>query len=101
MEKFLPIGSIVILNGAEKRLMITGYLVKESENNQEFDYSGCIYPYGIMDAEKTLLFNHEQINYIYNYGICDEECKEYLNYLKKASEELKNVEIPTLVSENN
>jgi len=73
-EKFLPIGSIVLLKGASKRLMITGFCVTPTnENNKMYDYSGCLYPEGIISNEQTALFNHDQIEQIFALGYSDEE----------------------------
>ena len=50
-EKYLPIGTVVLLKGAEKRVMITGFCateLKESDETKTWDYSGCIYPEGFI-----------------------------------------------------
>ena len=45
----LPIGSVVLLNEAEKKLMIIGILQRNGE--EVFDYVGCPYPEGLLDSE--------------------------------------------------
>ena len=79
MKKLLPIGSIVLLNDSNKKLMITGRLQKEvSDKNQtQWDYSACLYPQGNLSPESTLLFNHEQIERVYFIGFQDIEELEY------------------------
>ena len=73
-NKFLPIGSIVLLKGASKRLMITGFcVVPDEDKNKIFDYSGCLYPEGIISNEQTALFNHDQIDKVFSIGYSDEE----------------------------
>ena len=43
----LPIGSVVILKGANTKMMILGYLKYGPENRTDiFDYAGCLYPQG-------------------------------------------------------
>ena len=55
-EKYLPIGSVVLLKNATKRLMVTGFLVSSKEFPEKvFDYSGCLYPEGIITSEQTAL----------------------------------------------
>ncbi len=77
LENFLPIGSVVLLKGAKKRLMITGYcLTDKNDNNKKYDYCGCLYPEGIVDANKIALFNHSQIDKVYFIGMQDVE--EYI-----------------------
>lgn len=77
-EKYLPIGSVVLLKNATKRLMVTGFLVSSKEFPEKvFDYSGCLYPEGIITSEQTALFDHEQIEKIYATGFSDPEEKSF------------------------
>ena len=44
-EKYLPIGTVVMLKGGEKRAMITGFCsVSEDDPEKIYDYNGCLYP---------------------------------------------------------
>ena len=89
-EKFLPVGSIVLLKGATKRVMVAGYLAIDNQNRDiVYDYSGCMYPEGFLGSDQTLLFNHDQIDKIYFDGFQDEEQDSFLKKLKDISEELK------------
>ena len=70
-EKFLPIGTVVMLKGATKRLMIAGFCAfengeEEKEERKIWDYSGCLYPEGFLQSNQTCLFDHEQIAEIYH-----------------------------------
>ncbi len=70
----LPIGSVVLLNDSEKRVMIMGFCqAKPEDTTKVYDYCGCLYPEGYMDSEHIYLFNHEQINQIYSVGYMEEE----------------------------
>lgn len=94
-EKYLPIGTVVMLKGGKKRLMITGFCaMPEEEQNKVFDYSGCMYPEGFLSSSQTGLFNHEQIETVYALGFSDEEEKEFQVKLKEivANEMNKNEE---------
>lgn len=83
-EKFLPIGSVVLLKEGTKRLMITGFCVIAKDNsNKIYDYCGCLYPEGIITSDQTALFNHEQIDKIYYIGLNDEENTEFQKTLKE------------------
>jgi len=84
MKEYLPIGSIVLLNGSDKKLMITGYHVEVKEGIKPFDYRGCFYPNGLRFAEEKLVFNHEQISEVLYKGLETEEQKEFLNRLNEA-----------------
>lgn len=87
-EKYLPIGTVVELKGATKKVMITGFCT--SENNDEntvWDYSGCLYPEGILNANQVALFNHSQIEKIYHLGLIDEEEEKFKNKLNEILKE--------------
>lgn len=83
-EKFLPAGSVVLLEGATKRLMITGFCVMDSSNSDiTYDYCGCLYPEGMISTDETALFNHDQIKEIYHVGYSDEEEVAFKEKLKE------------------
>lgn len=77
-KSFLPIGSVVLLKDATKKVMVTGYCSVENNNSKKiYDYNGCIYPEGYLNSEQTCLFNHDQIDTIYYFGWEDEEQKKF------------------------
>ena len=78
-EKFLPLGTVVILKGASKRLMITGFctMAADDEEGVMYDYSGCMYPEGMISSDQNALFNHDQIENIYHMGLVDQEEKDF------------------------
>lgn len=83
-DKYLPIGSIVLLNNGTKKLMITGFCVAANNDQSKiFDYSGCLYPEGMLSSNEVALFNHEQIKQIYAIGFSDEEEKNFKIKLKQ------------------
>ncbi len=92
-EKYLPIGTVVMLKGGTKRVMITGFCaIAENDKNKMWDYSGCMFPEGFLTSKQTCLFDHEQIEHIYHLGLDDEEekkFKETLNKLNLALEKAK------------
>lgn len=77
-EKYLPIGSVVLLENGTKRLMITGFcVVPNDDKTRVYDYSGCLYPEGVISSEQIALFNHDQIKTIYAIGYSDDEEKQF------------------------
>lgn len=82
-EKYLPIGTVVLLKGGKKRAMITGFCSVAQENQDKiYDYSGCVYPEGYLSSNQVCLFDHNQIEKIYYVGFEDDEeiqFKEKLN----------------------
>ena len=88
VEKFLPIGTIVLLKNGKKRVMITGFMVSIEKDGirEELDYTGCIYPEGFMGIENTVGFNHDEIEKIYHMGLIDREETEFKSKLNKIIE---------------
>ena len=91
-ERYLPIGTVVILKGAKKRVMIVGFCaVMESNKEKIYDYSGCLYPEGLLSSDQVALFDHEQIETIYHLGLADDEeeksFKEKLNEVSNMNEQ--------------
>ncbi len=78
-EKYLPIGTVVMLKGGTKRVMISGFCAIEENNTEKkmWDYSGCLYPEGFLSSNQTCLFDHEQIEKVYHYGLIDEEEEKF------------------------
>lgn len=91
MTELLPNGSIVMLEGGNKRLMIYGrkQLLLEDESNQEgaaegtmYDYIGVFYPEGYISPEYTYVFNHTDIVEVIFKGFEDEEEEEFKHVLR-------------------
>ena len=83
-EKFLPIGTVVMLKGGTKRAMITGFCsIAQEQPDKMYDYSGCIYPEGYISSNQVCLFDHSQIEKVYHMGLVDEEEKEFKVRLNK------------------
>lgn len=84
-EKYLPIGSVVLLNNGSKRLMICGFCISpKGDQTKVFDYIGVLYPEGMIDSEQSILFNHNDIKQIFAIGFSDEEEKTFKIQLKEA-----------------
>lgn len=76
-EKYLPIGTVVLLKGGSKRVMIYGFCCQGSESDKIYDYIGCLSPEGFISRDKNLLFDHDQIDKVINLGLVDEEEKAF------------------------
>ena len=70
-DRVLPIGSVVLLEGAESRLMIVGYQRKSivESDTMIYDYCGVPYPQGYLSPDKTAIFNHDKIDRIISIGL--------------------------------
>lgn len=73
-DRFLPVGSVVLLNGGSKKLMITGFCTVTSEDpDKMYDYCGCLYPEGIIRSDQNCVFDHDQIKKVFFVGYDSEE----------------------------
>ncbi|OQA22166.1 MAG: hypothetical protein BWY61_01681 [Firmicutes bacterium ADurb.Bin354] len=93
-EGLLPIGSVVILNNGEKKLMIVGQSqTPAGEPEKIFDYSAVLYPQGFYDRNNTYLFNHEDIKKIYYIGYMDDMEIAYMETLEPIHKGMQSGEI--------
>ena len=87
-EKFLPLGTVVLLKEGSKRLMITGYCMASPENpDKMYDYAGCLFPEGFILDNNVALFNHDESEKIDFLGFSDDEQKAFCDALKEAINE--------------
>ncbi len=77
-EKYMPIGSIVSIDG-EQKLMIIGY--KSKNGDVESDYLACQFPFGIDMTHGAIAFNHEMIKKVYDLGYINAQGKYYRSQL--------------------
>ena len=88
-EKYLPIGTVVMLKNGKKPAMITSYCIiprgkvfdkdgpVDLNNVTYYDYGACLYPEGILRTNKTFVFNHDQIDKVLFMGYTS---SKYINY---------------------
>ncbi len=100
-ERFLPIGSVVILKGGKRELMIMSYCVmpnggevydkngKVEDAPKLFDYGACFYPEGMVTSDQIFAFNHEQIDRVCFKGYETDRYKEISAVLNGGLEEMK------------
>ena len=87
-EKYLPIGSVCLLKGGQRYVVVIGYLgVSNDDMNTVYDYMGAVYPIGVITSDVSFMFNHEQIDKVLFRGFEDEESKEFNKKLNELSKE--------------
>ena len=87
MTYYLPIGSVVLLKGGTKRVMVNGFQTSDtSKPDKIYDYSGVLYPEGSLSSEQTLLFDHSQIDRVYFEGYKDDE---YFSFMERLNQVIK------------
>lgn len=88
-KDLLPIGSVVLLKGGSKKLMIIGLkLTKESQPDAVYDYIGVLYPEGFISNEYNFLFNHEDINDVVFTGYNNPERESFVEFMQQAYDNL-------------
>ena len=58
-EKYLPVGTVVLLRNGTKRVMINGFCTMDaSKPDKVYDYSGVLFPEGSLSSDQTAkIFN--------------------------------------------
>ncbi|MDE5889043.1 MAG: DUF4176 domain-containing protein [Bacilli bacterium] len=82
-EKYLPIGTVVLLKGGTKKVMINGFCaVTEAKKDKIFDYRGCPFPEGVLESSGVALFDHDQIQEIVHIGYKHAESINFFDKLE-------------------
>ncbi len=87
IKELLPIGTVIILKNANKKLMIFGIKQVNADNGKEYDYIGVLYPEGNIGTDNQYLFNHEDIQEVFFRGFEDEERAGFVENLQKFYDE--------------
>ena len=78
MEKinYIPLGSVVLLEGGIQKLLVISRGLRVSNNGEEFffDYGGVLYPQGLT-GDRMAYFNHKNIAKVVFEGYDDEESR--------------------------
>ena len=85
-DEFLPIGSVVLLKGGNKRIMICGRIQAQAGSDIIYDYSACYYPEGIVDPQSMFFFYRDAIETVYFRGYEDQDELDYRHELEQLGE---------------
>lgn len=100
-KTLLPLGSLVIIKGALKKLMIVNRANVVADNY--FDYGAILYPEGMID-ENLAYFNQEDILKIVSKAYSDDDDELMVEQLLQAKEEYlasrQNDDIETVSEED-
>ena len=88
-KELLPIGSVVLLKEAKKKLMVFGVGQTNAEDGKDYDYIGVMYPEGNMGQGTQYLFNHSDIDEIFFRGFENDERDEFIDRLQAFYEKNK------------
>lgn len=90
ITKLLPIGSVVRLKEAAKRLLVVG--IAQESQGKRYDYIGLLYPEGFIGDEYTFLFNHDDIEEVAFIGYIDTEHQVFRGNLNTVLNETRQAE---------
>jgi len=86
-DYLLPIGSVVLLKGGIKKLMITGVCqTNTTDPTVLYDYVAVLYPEGQLASNANFMFNHDRISDVIFTGYINPERQDFLSYLEKANQ---------------
>ena len=85
--KFLPLGSVCLVDGADLKLVVIGYKANG------YDYIAVDYPIGYENEGSLRYFNHDQIKDLYSYGYKDEFGQTHFVSLNDGTPAAADVEI--------
>ena len=87
-DKFLPIGTVVLLKGGKKEVMIITYCV--FPEGKLYEYGACTYPEGVIEHDTIIGFNHDQIEKVCHMGYETDDQKGFATHLDMVMQTLKN-----------
>lgn len=90
MKDLLPVGSVILLKDATKKLVIMGILQVKPDEKKMYDYLGVPYPEGYIGNNNNFLFNHEDINDVVFTGYSNPEQKTFMNVMRMLYDKAQN-----------
>jgi hypothetical protein len=87
-KDWLPIGSVVRLEGGERLVMVAGYLAIDSENGRIWDYLGYLHPEG-NQHDDAVFFQRELVDEVFQLGFMDADGLRLLSMLEEQADELR------------
>lgn len=79
VNNLLPIGSVITVKEANKKMMIIGILQKSKDT--KYDYMAVLYPEGYLTQKQIYLFNHEDIEEVHFLGFMGVDYQVFRNNL--------------------
>ena len=92
MAEYLPVGSVVLLEGGKKKTIIMGILQMDAENPERvYDYLGVPYPEGYLGQGSSYLFDHSDIAQLVYCGYNDAERQGFMQSIDALCQSVKAV----------
>lgn len=65
---WLPMGSVVRLEGVEAPVMVVGRMQRERGGSRVWEYAACPYPCGFEDSSRAVLFDGDRVEHVLFLG---------------------------------
>lgn len=88
-ENLLPVGSVVLLKGGNKKIMIIGRIQAKAGEEKIYDYAATYYPEGMISSDSVFFFDRDAIDRYYFIGYQDEDELEFRTNVLGSLGELK------------
>ena len=84
MEKYLPLGSVVLLQGGVQKALIIGrgLIVRNGSEEFFFDYGGVAYPEGLV-GDQMVYFNNDKIGKVVFEGYTDIDDENFVENIHR------------------
>lgn len=82
IQQILPLGTIVTLQGGNKKVMIIGRIQQDVKTGKIYDYCSCCYPEGYLAKDELYLFQQEDIHRIHYVGMQEDEEFAFRGFLE-------------------
>ena len=90
MAEYLPVGSVVLLEGGKKKTIIMGILQMDAETPERvYDYLGVPYPEGYLGHGSSYLFDHSDIAQLVYCGYNDAERQGFMQSIDALCQSVK------------
>lgn len=105
-NQLLPIGSVVLLKGGTKELMINGYLPVDKNTGEIYEYSACLFPEGLLLVDEIALIKADAIEKVLFKGYTTAASENVLkkltriNNMVKENPNISKEQIETLMTES-
>lgn len=85
---YLPLGSVVLLRGGVRKLVIIARGIEAMNNGNKFffDYGGVMYPEGLI-GDHMAYFNHESVATVIHKGFSDADDQNMITNINTYLEE--------------
>lgn len=71
-EDWLPVGSVVMVEGALRPLMVAGVMALDGKTNRYWDYVGVPYPEGRAGSDEGYFFDKGMVERLCQLGYLDD-----------------------------